>query len=105
MEKKYEPLLKHFEDSDVLRKKWTIRSYITKQNILLRQLNYFIVHVVVYFVFNITFILMIFQDISGRWGLLFPVVLWALALIYHGLRIYGVNIFTSKNKKHIWSGF
>lgn len=48
---------------------------------------------------------MIFQDIRGRWGLFFPVVLWALVLIYHGLRIYGVNLFPNKNKKHIWSGF
>ncbi|WP_370688808.1 2TM domain-containing protein [Fulvivirga ulvae] len=75
----------------------------TKQ--LLRQLNYFIVHVVVYFIVNVSIILMIFQDIRGRWGLLFPVVLWALALIYHGLRIYGINVFSNKNKKHIWSWF
>lgn len=75
----------------------------TKQ--LLRQLNYFIAHVVVYFIINIAIILMTFEDIQSRWGVLFFVVLWALALIYHGLRIYGVSFFTRKNKKHMWSWF
>ena len=72
---------------------------------LLRQLNYFIVHVVLYFFVNMGLVLAAFDNIDGRWWIFFIVIGWALALIFHGLKVYGVNILNPKDKRAnlIWS--
>lgn len=72
---------------------------------LLHQLDHFIVHVIVYFVVNVVLVLTAFVDIQSRWWILFFVTLWAFLLIYHGLYIYGIDIFKRKNKKlnQFWS--
>ncbi|HNP18170.1 MAG TPA: 2TM domain-containing protein [Fulvivirga sp.] len=75
----------------------------TKQ--LLRQLNHFLLHVIVYFFVNMFIVVTAFTDISNRWWLFFIVIVWAFALIYHCLRVYGVDILSRKNKKMnlLWS--
>lgn len=72
---------------------------------LLRQLNHFILHVILYFFINMGLVLMAFGDIQGRWWIFFIIMVWAIALIYHGFRVYGVDILNSKNKKVnlLWS--
>jgi hypothetical protein len=69
----------------------------TKQ--LLRQLNLFLLHVVIYFFINIIIVLIAFNDAANRWWLFFVVGIWAIGLIYHCLRVYGVDLLSPKNKK------
>ncbi len=72
---------------------------------LLRQLNQFIVHVVLYFFVNMGLVLAAFSDLQGRWWIFFIVIAWALVLILHGLRVYGVDILNTKDKRAnlLWS--
>ena len=71
---------------------------------LLKQLNYFIIHVLVFMFFNALIVHAAFRHSQNRGWVLFFVGLWALALIYHGLKVYGIDIFNPKNKKfnHLW---
>ena len=71
---------------------------------LLKQLNYFIIHVLTFMFFNAVLVHAAFRDSQNRGWVLFFVGLWALALIYHGLKVYGIDIFNPKNKKvnHLW---
>jgi len=73
---------------------------------LLRQLNHFIIHVVLYFFLNMALILMAFYDIHNRWWIFFIVTIWAIGLVYHGFRVYGIDWFNPKNKKArlLWMG-
>ncbi|MEO1050888.1 MAG: 2TM domain-containing protein [Bacteroidota bacterium] len=66
---------------------------------LLDQLGYFVAHVVSYIVCNIGLTLYIFSNIQRRWGLLFIILFWSIALIYHGIKVYGVDVLSSRNKK------
>lgn len=72
---------------------------------LLKQLNYFILHVIVYFLSNIALVIMAFTDVGDRWWLFLIVFVWALVVIYHAFRVYGVDILSKKNKRMnaIWS--
>ncbi len=72
---------------------------------LLRQLNHFIIHVVLYFFINMALVLTAFGDIQGRWWIFFIVLMWATGLIYHGFRVYGIDLFNTKDKKSnlFWS--
>ena len=56
---------------------------------LIKQMNMLLVHLGIYMLFNLLLIVYVFNDISHRWGFLFVVVFWALAVIYHGIRVYG----------------
>lgn len=66
---------------------------------LLSQLNYFIFHVIFYFILNIALVLAAFQDISSNWWVFFIVVFWAFGLILHGLKVYGINLFNQRDKR------
>lgn len=55
---------------------------------LIKQLHYFVIHVVVYFVVNIVLVLVSLRNFNSLWWMLFPILLWAIILIYHGLLIY-----------------
>lgn len=70
-----------------------------KTKIFLRQLNYFIIHVLVFMLFNALLVGTLFVQDGNRWWVLFFVITWAVALIYHGLRVYGVDFLNRKNKK------
>ncbi len=58
---------------------------------LVNQLTYFIVHIVTYFVVNIVLVLLIFSNFNVLWWILFPIILWAILLVYHGIVIYRGN--------------
>ena len=62
-------------------------SYRTTKR-LLRDLNLFMVHVLLYFAANILLILYAFRNIGENWWMMFPVILWSVFLIYHGIYIY-----------------
>ena len=66
---------------------------------LLKQLNYFIAHVLIFMSMNAFLIHTAFRDVSSRWWILTFVIIWALVLIYHGMRVYGVDPLNTKNKK------
>ena len=78
-----------------------------KTKLLLRQLNYFIAHVVAFMVCNAFLVSTAFSQPKNRWLIVGFVVLWAVGLIYHGLRIYGIDLLNLKNKKTklLWSWF
>ncbi len=61
---------------------------------LIKALNFFMIHILIYLSANIALALYTFGDIRSRWGWLFLIVCWALALIYHGLRVYGIDPFS-----------
>ena len=70
---------------------------------LIRELNLFIVHIFVYFLSNVTLALYVFRDVSSRWIWLFIIVCWALLVIYHGLRVYGIDPVKSKKEPKLLS--
>ncbi|MEM6359369.1 MAG: 2TM domain-containing protein [Bacteroidota bacterium] len=70
-----------------------------KTRTLLKQLNYFIAHVLIFMSMNAFLIHTAFRDVSSRWWILTFVIIWALVLIYHGMRVYGVDPLNTKNKK------
>ncbi|TRX58468.1 2TM domain-containing protein [Fulvivirga sp. M361] len=77
-----------------------------KTKVLLKQLNYFIIHVLVFMLFNALLVSAFFnRSTNSRWWVLSFVVFWAVALIYHGMRLNGVDPFNRKNKrtKLLWS--
>ncbi len=66
---------------------------------LLKTLNYFIAHIVVYFIVNIAMITYAFSGLSERWWV-FPIsVIWSFALIYHSILVYGIDLLKTRNKK------
>lgn len=65
---------------------------------LLKQLNYFIAHVLVFMVGNGFLVHTAFVEVSTRWWILTFVIIWAIILIYHGMRVYGVDPLNPKNK-------
>ena len=72
---------------------------------LLRELNHFLIHVVVYFICNAVITFAIFQNVSSRWGMFFIIFAWAFALIYHAIRIFGMDS-TNSDEQHLskmWS--
>ena len=72
---------------------------------LVQALNIFVVHVFIYFISNISLALFTFRDISHRWPWLFLIVIWAVGLIYHGIRVYGLDPFSGKRKPGLLSLF
>lgn len=70
-----------------------------KTKALLQALNHFLIHIVIYFVCNAIITIFIFQDLSARWEMFIIIVFWAIVLIYHALRVYGVNPINGNNKK------
>ena len=66
---------------------------------LLNDLNYFLIHVIIYFVVNISLVLFAFGDLSGRWWVFLIILSWALGVLYHSIKVYGVDLLKSKNKK------
>ena len=75
----------------------------TKQ--LLRDLNYFLAHIVIYFVCNAALTFVIFKNITERWWMFFFVFLWALGVIYHALKVYGIDLLGDRRNKlsKMWS--
>ena len=63
---------------------------------LLNQLNYFLVHILVYLVTNTVLILVAFHDLQERWWLFIVVIGWAFGIIYHALKVYGVEFVNRK---------
>ena len=55
---------------------------------LVNQLNYFLIHIAIYFVVNIVLVLFIFSNFNVLWWIWFPIILWAILLVYHGMVIY-----------------
>lgn len=72
---------------------------------LLKKLDYFIIHVLLFMLFNAILVHVAFSHGQNRWWVLLFVGLWAVALIYHGLKVYGVDLLDHRNKKinHLWS--
>jgi len=70
---------------------------------LVKALNLFVAHVFCYFLANIMLSLYAFRDISNRWGWLFLIVCWAIILIYHGIRIYGIDPIEGKRSPRLLS--
>ncbi|MDH5474924.1 MAG: 2TM domain-containing protein [Cyclobacteriaceae bacterium] len=66
---------------------------------LLKQLNRFLIHVVLYFISNAALTFYIFQNIDERWWLFFFIFAWAIGMIYHALLIYGIDIIKKNDKK------
>lgn len=63
---------------------------------LLNELNYFIIHILVYLVTNTVLIAVAFNDLSERWWLFIIVISWAIGIVYHALRVYGVDFMNRK---------
>ncbi|WP_040495135.1 2TM domain-containing protein [Fulvivirga imtechensis] len=57
----------------------------------LRQLNYFIGHVVAYFMINLALLFFIFTNMESRWWVISPAILWALVLLYHAIKFCGIS--------------
>ncbi|MEM6525706.1 MAG: 2TM domain-containing protein [Bacteroidota bacterium] len=70
-----------------------------KTKTLLKQLNYFIGHVLIFMVANAFLVHIAFSEVSKRWWILTLVMIWAISLIYHGMRVYGIDPLNPKNKK------
>ena len=72
---------------------------------LLLELNYFLIHVTAYFVINIALVIIAFGDLEKRGWIFYILLIWAPGLIYHCIRVYGIDLLKSKNKKMnlIWS--
>ncbi|MEQ8927481.1 MAG: 2TM domain-containing protein [Fulvivirga sp.] len=70
----------------------------SKTKKLINDLNYFMVHVISYFVVNLPLMIYIFTDLGERWWIFLPAILWAFGLIYHSLRVYGTDPLRIKNK-------
>ena len=66
---------------------------------LLKSLNYFILHIIAYFICNIAMISYAFGDLGNRWWVFLLAITWAIALIYHSVLVYGVDLLKPKNKK------
>ena len=87
-----------------LNSKMDDRDIHDKTRALLKQLNYFVAHIIVYFFVNLGLVYLIFNFDGLRW-LVFIIVGWALGVIYHGFRISGIDFLSSKDKssKLLWS--
>ncbi|MEL7003897.1 MAG: 2TM domain-containing protein [Bacteroidota bacterium] len=70
-----------------------------KTRVLLKQLNYFILHVIIYFLGNVGLVIMAFSDIGEKWWIFLFLAIWAVGIIYHAFRVYGVDFLSRKNKK------
>ncbi|QSE97519.1 2TM domain-containing protein [Fulvivirga lutea] len=70
----------------------------SKTKKLINELNYFMVHVMSYFVINLPLMIYIFMDIGSRWWIFLVAIAWSLVLIYHSLRVYGTDPLRIKNK-------
>ena len=72
---------------------------------LLRDLNYFLAHVIVYFVCNAIGTFLIFKNMQERWWLFIFIIAWAFGLIYHALRVYGIDVINWKDRNlgKMWS--
>jgi hypothetical protein len=70
---------------------------------LIRALNIFVLHVFVYFLANISLSLYAFENIQDRWGWLFVIVAWAFILVYHGIRVYGIDPISGKRTPKLLS--
>jgi hypothetical protein len=56
---------------------------------LIKEMNMLMVHLGIYMLVNLLLLVFVFNNITERWGLLFIVLIWALGVIYHGIRVYG----------------
>ena len=72
---------------------------------LLNDLNHFLIHVVIYFIVNISLVLFAFGNLSGRWWVFLIILTWAMGLLYHCIKVYGIDLLKTKNKKLnlLWS--
>jgi hypothetical protein len=73
--------------------------FLNKSRKLLRELNWYLLHIGVYLILNMSLVVYIYTNAAKRWPLLFIVVSWALLLIYHGLKINNVHLFKRDRKK------
>jgi hypothetical protein len=70
---------------------------------LLKDLNYFIVHIFIYLVTNTVLIAVAFNRLEERWWLFIVVIGWAFGIMYHALKVYGVELMKKKaNKMMSW---
>lgn len=63
---------------------------------LLKDLNYFLAHIVIYFITNTVLIVVAFSDLTDRWWLFLVVIGWAFGIIYHALKVYGFEFISRK---------
>lgn len=73
--------------------------FLNKSRKLLRELNWYLFHVGVYLVLNMSLVVYIYSNAAKRWPLLFIVLSWALLLIYHGLKINNIHLFKKNRNK------
>lgn len=70
----------------------------SKTKKLIDDLNYFMFHVIVYFIVNLSLMVFIFSNLDQRWWMFMPGIAWAFGLVYHSLRVYGYDPFNPKKK-------
>lgn len=68
---------------------------------LLKDLNFFLAHIIIYFITNTVLIVVAFSDLTDRWWLFLVVIGWAFGIIYHALKVYGVEFISRKVGKMI----
>ena len=68
----------------------------------LRQLNYFIGHVIAYFMINLALLFFIFNNMESSWWILSPAILWALVLLYHAMRFCGISFKKQKKSDNVY---
>lgn len=73
-----------------------------KTRLLLEQLNYFIGHVLAYFVINVITIFLGYKHVESLWWVILP-GLWTLFLLYHAMHIYEPLFLREKNKNEAYS--
>ncbi len=71
--------------------------FLSKSRKLLRQLNWYLLHIAMYLVASMSIVLFIYRSPASRWPWFFLILLWTVAVIIHGLHINNVNIFKGKN--------
>lgn len=65
---------------------------------LIDDLNYFMFHVIAYFIVNLSMMIYIFSNLSERWWIFLPGIVWALGLVYHSFRVYGFDPLNPRKK-------
>ena len=66
---------------------------------LIADLNYFLAHIILFFIANIAGVFYAFSDIQKYWWIFLLTAFWAIGLIYHSIRVYGVDLLKSKYRK------
>ena len=55
---------------------------------LLKDLKYFMIHVLTYIPANILIVLYTLNDVSSNWWIFFPLMFWAVLLVWHSANLY-----------------